>query len=51
MEKQKKEVNPNRLKCSNCGSLLIYIRIKKRQMVCRMCGNLENLDKEEVKSG
>jgi uncharacterized protein (DUF983 family) len=38
-EKEKQKADPNR--CSKCGSGQIYYRIKTREKVCRVCGNIE----------
>ncbi len=49
---EKKEV-PKREKqrCNNCGSALVYIRLKSNQRCCRNCGMIENLKKkEEIKA-
>lgn len=35
-EIQKKETK--KLKCSNCKSSLVYLRIKTKTLVCRTCG-------------
>jgi uncharacterized protein (DUF983 family) len=41
MEKEKK-----RKKCKNCGSGQVYVRVKKNELVCRACGNIEKLESE-----
>ena len=35
------------LKCDNCGSKFFYIRIKTNEKVCRKCGQIQKLEKEE----
>jgi len=40
-----------RTRCDECGSTLIYIRVKTGERVCRQCGHIEKLKlKEEEKS-
>lgn len=34
-------------RCEKCGSTLIYIRITKGEKVCRSCGHIEKLKKEQ----
>jgi len=31
-------------KCKKCGSKFVYIRIKERSVVCRSCGNIDQMD-------
>lgn len=48
MEKREQEQkNPNKPNCSHCGSKFVYIRIKDNQVVCRSCGQVTDLKKEE----
>lgn len=51
MEKEQKEEieNPNKRRCSKCGSSLVYVRIRNNQLVCRSCSNVDDLG--EVKDG
>ena len=44
MNKEKKEVENK--KCSKCGSGQTYVRIKEGSVVCRNCGNVD-----QIKSG
>jgi hypothetical protein len=30
-------------RCGKCGSKQIYIRIKERSIVCRSCGNIDQI--------
>ncbi|MBS3091115.1 hypothetical protein J4217_01550 [Candidatus Pacearchaeota archaeon] len=30
-------------RCSKCGSSFVYIRRKDKKLLCRKCGNLENI--------
>lgn len=47
MENQKENQNqnqkPQRKKCSKCGSAFVYVRIKEGSVVCRSCGNIDQL--------
>ena len=38
-----------RIKCSNCGSSFGYPRIKDKEWVCRYCGSIQKMKKEEKK--
>lgn len=49
MEQEKKlednkEENNKRKVCSNCGSGFVYVRIKEGSVVCRSCGNIDQLE-------
>jgi len=39
------------IRCSNCNSTLVYIRIKTNELCCRSCGFIEKLNtkKQEEK--
>jgi len=39
MEKEVKE----RKRCNNCGSTLVYFRIKDHSLVCRSCGKITDI--------
>ena len=39
----------NKIRCKKCGSTLVYVRIKTDERVCRRCGHIEKLNKEEEK--
>lgn len=30
-------------RCSKCGSSFVYIRRKDKKLLCRKCGNIENI--------
>lgn len=52
MTDQKKEEivkEDQRPRCKKCGSTFAYIRIKDQQRICRSCGFVEDLNKEENK--
>jgi exosome complex RNA-binding protein Csl4 len=34
-------------RCSKCGSSFVYIRRKDKKLLCRKCGNIENIKIEE----
>jgi ribosomal protein S27E len=34
-------------KCRKCGSSQVYIRIKERSIVCRVCGNIDLIEDQE----
>ncbi|MEN7982346.1 MAG: hypothetical protein ABFQ65_02780 [Nanoarchaeota archaeon] len=34
-------------RCSKCGSSFIYIRRKDKKLLCRKCGNIENIKIDE----
>jgi len=36
-----------KIRCSKCGSTLVYIRIKTNEMVCRKCTFVGEKSKEE----
>ena len=40
-EKRVKKENPQNLRCINCGSRFVYVRIKTGDVVCRKCGFIE----------
>lgn len=46
-KKQEKLKKRDERRCSNCGSLLTYVRVKDKEKVCRSCGYIEKLDKKE----
>jgi transcription initiation factor TFIIIB Brf1 subunit/transcription initiation factor TFIIB len=46
MENQKESEN-KKLECEECGSKFVYVRIKDNQVVCRSCGHISDLKKEE----
>jgi len=31
-------------RCSKCGSSFVYIRRKDKKLLCRKCGNIENIN-------
>ena len=33
-------------RCSKCGSSFVYIRRKDKKLLCRKCGNIENINIE-----
>jgi hypothetical protein len=39
----------NKLRCSNCGSKLVYIRMKAQELVCRSCRHVDKLSDIEAK--
>ncbi len=41
MEEEKKSKSP---KCKACGSGSVYVRIKKKSLVCRRCGHIEPIE-------
>jgi len=45
-ENQEQSPNPQRKKCSKCGSAFVYVRIKEGSVVCRSCGNIDLLVKD-----
>lgn len=42
-----KEKQKNKPSCDKCGSLFGYSRIKTNEWVCRVCGNVQVLDKSK----
>lgn len=36
----------NRLRCKDCGSLFVYVRLKENQCVCRSCGKVNPLEEK-----
>ena len=45
MENEKQNQKPNQKpKCSKCGSKFVYVRIKEGSVVCRSCGNIDQID-------
>lgn len=42
----KQAIELPKTRCPNCGSLLIHIRIKTRELVCRYCGYIGKLDNQ-----
>jgi len=40
---EKKNKTQERPSCSECGSKLIYIRLKENERVCRSCGFVEKI--------
>ena len=36
-------------RCSKCGSSFVYIRRKDKKLLCRKCGNVENINIEGEK--
>jgi acetyl-CoA carboxylase beta subunit len=40
---ESKEENKEKIKCSFCGSALVYMRLKTKEKVCRSCGFVEKL--------
>ena len=43
MTEKQKEEKKDKIRCTKCGSGLVYVRIKDQQRVCRNCGFIENL--------
>ena len=39
----KSKLKMSRQECNDCGSKLVYIRIKTGELVCRSCGKIEKL--------
>lgn len=35
-----------KIRCVECGSTMVYLRISTNERVCRMCGNVEKLEGE-----
>ena len=44
MDQQKEKV-----RCESCGSAFVYIRIRENSVVCRSCGNIQLLTKQNKK--
>ena len=44
------EDKKEKIRCANCGSTMIYVRIKDNTMVCRTCGHVTELE-EDKKDG
>lgn len=40
----KVEEKDNKISCNKCGSKFIYVRIKGKEVVCRSCGNIQQLN-------
>ena len=34
-------------RCPNCGSTLVYIRLKRNEQICRKCGYIKDLNNSE----
>ena len=47
MEKEKEDKQKNRAVCDHCGSKFVYVRLRDEEVVCRMCGHVSELKKEE----
>lgn len=43
----KQEENRNKTRCKSCGSLQTYIKIEANERVCRKCGHIEKIKKQE----
>lgn len=48
-EKKQEKENLNQIKCTKCGSGFGYIQIKTGNWVCRNCGNIEKVKRENKK--
>lgn len=44
---ENKEEKSKKPRCSNCGGAFTYIRFRDKMIICRSCGNIEPLNKEE----
>jgi len=44
---KKKGDDKQERRCKNCGSSLIYIRIKDKEKLCRQCGFIEKLEEKD----
>jgi len=44
---QRKEQKKSKIRCSKCGSLFGYLRLKDRKWQCRSCGNSETLEEKK----
>jgi len=42
--KEKKQKKPEKQRCKKCGSGQVYVRIKERSVVCRLCGNIDPIE-------
>ena len=38
-------------RCEECNSTLTYIKLKTNERVCRHCGHIQKLKREEQKDG
>lgn len=36
--------------CPVCNSKFVYVRIKKKELVCRSCGHIMPLDSKDISS-
>lgn len=46
---EKKEKEIQNIRCSNCGSGFVYVRLKTGELCCRSCGNIEKVKRENNK--
>jgi ribosomal protein L37AE/L43A len=49
LEKQTEKVEIKKTRCPNCNSAFTYVRLGKKQLVCRTCSNITDLNLEEIK--
>ena len=45
VKKKVKMKKPEKQKCKACGSGQVYVRIKEGSVVCRLCGNIDPMEK------
>lgn len=43
MAKEKGEKKIEKPRCEKCGSGQVYIRLKEGSVVCRVCGNIDQI--------
>jgi len=44
----RKSANKNLVRCPKCGGGMVYLRLKKREFVCRQCGQEWPVGTEKV---
>lgn len=37
----------DKLRCPECKSIMTYVRIRKKELVCRSCGNVSKIKNQE----